>query len=95
MAPAKERASNVTAKIEIDQDQFSKKQFSELHLQSRVERGRSRGRWVDSGSDSTDTVYNRRRKVMLRRVEHMDAGRKDYDHEARRIKEENEEMEAR
>ena len=95
VAPAKERATYVTAKIEIDQDQFSRKQFSELHLQGRVERERSRERWVDSGSDSTDTVYNRRRKVMLRRAEHMNAGRKDYDHEPHSIKEEVDEYEAR
>ena len=88
LAPAKERATYVTAKIEIDQDQFSKRQFSELHLQSRVERERSRERWVDSGSDSIDTVYNRRRKVMLRRVERTKAGCKDYDHEPHSIKEE-------
>ena len=64
-------------------------------MQGRVERERSRERWVDSGSDSTDTVYNRRRKVMLRRAEHAKAGRKDYDHEPHSIKEEVDEYELR
>ena len=94
LAPAKERATYVTAKIEVDQDQFSKKQFSELHLRSRVERERSRDRCVDSGSDSIGTVYNRMRK-MLKRTEHTKTGRKDYDHEPRKIKEEVDEYDLR
>ena len=52
--PRKEYAKSLPVKIEVDQEQFSK-----LHLQ----------RWIDSESDSTDTVYNRRRKVMLKRAE--------------------------
>ena len=40
-------------------------------------------------------MYNRRRNVMLKRVERGNTVRKDYDREARRIKEEDEELEAR
>ena len=88
--PRKEHAKSVPVNIEVDQEQFSK-----LHLRSRTERERSRERWVDSGSDSTDTVYNRRRKVMLKRAERDNAAHKDYEREARRIEEEQEELEAR
>ena len=81
--PRKEYAKSLPVKIEVDQDQFSK-----LHLRSRTDRERSQEvvrheRWVDSGSDSTDIVYNRRRKVMLKRAERDFAAYEENERETR------------
>ena len=80
--PRKEYTKPLPVKIEVDQEQFSK-----LHLQ----------RWIDSESDSTDTVYNRRRKVMLKRAERDFEEYQNKEREARRAadEEEEEEREAR
>ena len=88
--PRKEYAKSLPVKIEVDQEQFSK-----LHLRSKTDRERSQERWIDSESDSTDTVYNRRRKVMLKRAERGKSVRKDSDQEVRRIKEEDDEYRTR